>query len=90
VDPQQAKTDPYGAGWLVVVEPQGLKSNLKNLLFEREAAAWVKAEREKLENMVMASQGFPLAATGGEIVDDVFGNLPQMKWEDLVHEFLLT
>ncbi|HOV84783.1 MAG TPA: glycine cleavage system protein H [Syntrophobacteraceae bacterium] len=89
-DPHQVKTDPYGAGWLIVVEPQGLKSNLKNLLFEREAAAWVKAEREKLEHMVMASQGFPLAATGGEIVDDVFGNLPQMKWEDLVHEFLLT
>ena len=88
--PEVAKKDPYGNGWLVVLEPQGLRENLKNLLFEQEAAAWVKAEAQRLENMVMSAYGAPLAATGGEIVDDIFGNLPKMKWEHLVHEFLLT
>jgi glycine cleavage system H lipoate-binding protein len=88
--PAAAKKDPYGSGWLVVLEPQGLRENLKNLLFEQEAAAWLKAEAQKLESMVMSAYGSPLAATGGEIVDDIFGNLPKMKWEQLVHEFLLT
>jgi len=74
----------------MVVEPQGLKKNLKNLLFEREAALWLGAEVKRLEDLVMPAYGVPLAATGGEIVDDIYGALPNLKWEDLVHEFLLT
>lgn len=89
-NPDVTKKDPYGQGWLVVVEPRGLKQNLKNLLFEQEADAWVKAEAHRLEGMIMSSYGMDLAATGGEIVDDIIGNLPDLKWEDLVHEFLLT
>ena len=88
--PDVANKDPYGNGWLVVLEPQGLRENLKNLLFEQEASAWLKAEALKLDSMVMSAYGTTLAATGGEIVDDIFGNLPDMKWEDLVHDFLLT
>ena len=46
--------------------------------------------QKKLDEMVMAVYGVPLAATGGGIVDDIFGNLPNIKWKDLVHEFLHT
>lgn len=89
-EPDLAKRDPYGQGWLMVVEPQGLKKNLKTLLFEREATAWLGSEVKRLEDMVMPAYGIPLAATGGEIVDDIYGALTDLKWEDLVHEFLLT
>ena len=88
-----AKEDPYGQGWLVVVEPHALKQNLQDLLFETEVAGWLQAEADKLTTMVMQSYGMPLAATGGEMVDDIFGNLPDpspARWEELVHEFLLT
>ena len=85
------RKDPYGQGWLVVVDPQGgLKKNVSGLLFERTAVSWLKAEVKKLEEMVMRAYGVPLAATGGQIVEDIFGNLPHLKWEDLVHEFLFT
>jgi glycine cleavage system H lipoate-binding protein len=87
---EKARKDPYGEGWLVVVEPRNLKKNLKNLLFEQEAAAWLTAEAQRLEALVMNVYGLPLAATGGEIVDDIYGNLTQFKWDDLVHDFLLT
>ena len=31
------------------------------------------------------------AATGGEIVEDIFGNVAgKIGWDELVHEFLLT
>lgn len=89
-EPEATKIDPYGQGWLVVVEPQGLKKNLRNLLYEHEAQVWTQAEAQKLEDMVMSTYGMSLAATGGEIVDDISGNLTQFRWEDLVHEFLLT
>ena len=88
--PELVKKDPYGQGWLMVVEPLELRSNLKNLLFEQEAAAWVNAEARRLETKIMGTYGMPLAATGGEIVDDIIGNLPNLSWEDVIHEFLLT
>jgi hypothetical protein len=89
-DPDLVRKDPYGQGWLMVIEPRGLKKNLKSLLFEKETTAWLNAEARRLEEMVTAAYGIPLAATGGEIVDDIFGNLTHLKWNDLVREFLLT
>ncbi|MHC1724483.1 MAG: glycine cleavage system protein H [Syntrophobacteraceae bacterium] len=89
--PDLAKKDPFGQGWLMVVDPRGgLKNQVKNLLFEKTAQSWLNAEVKKLEEMVMSVYEVPLAAAGGEIVDDIFGNLTHLKWEDLVHEFLLT
>ena len=89
--PGLAKKDPYGQGWLVVIDPvSGLKNKTRSLLFEQKAVAWLNAEVKKLEETVMNVYGVPLAATGGEIVDDIFGNLHDLKWEDLVHKFLLT
>jgi glycine cleavage system H lipoate-binding protein len=90
-EPDQAKKDPYGKGWLVVIDPQsGLRSKTRRLLFEQKAVSWLNAEAKKLEDMVMKTYGVPLAATGGEIVDDIYGNLRDIKWEDLVQTFLHT
>jgi hypothetical protein len=85
------KKDPYGKGWLVVIDPvSGLRSKTRKLLFEQKAVSWLNTEAKKLDEIVMNVYGVPLAATGGEIVDDIYGNLPDIKWEDLVHTFLLT
>jgi glycine cleavage system H lipoate-binding protein len=89
-EPELIKSDPFGEGWLIVVEPEGLRKNMKNLLFNQEAVKWLKAEAAKLEKMVMAGYGVPLAATGGEIVDDIASNVSHLHWEDFVREFLLT
>ena len=89
--PELAKQDPYGQGWLVVIDPlSGLRGKTRRLLFEQNAVSWLNAEAKKLEAMVMDVYGVPLAATGGEIVDDIYGNLNHLKWEDLVHTFLHT
>jgi glycine cleavage system H lipoate-binding protein len=89
--PDTAKREPYSDGWLLVIEPHSLRPNLRNLLFEQEAAAWLNAESQKLETMVMNTYGLPLAATGGEMVDDIFGNVAgKIEWDELVREFLLT
>ena len=89
--PNFSKKDPYGKGWLVVIDPvSGLRNKTRNLLIEQKAVSWLNAEVKKLEETVMNVYAVPLAATGGEIVDDIFGNLHDLKWEDLVHKFLLT
>lgn len=88
--PQSAKNSPYGDGWLMVVQPTKLRTNLKNLLFGEESDNWIKDETEKLVDMVAQETGYQLAATGGEFVDDIYGQAPQVGWERLVREFLLT
>lgn len=89
--PGTAQKDPYNQGWLVVVHPKAvMKKVVRDLLFERTAVSWLRGEVKKLEDIVTAAYDRPLAATGGEIVEDIFGNLHNLKWEDLVHEFLLT
>ncbi|MEN6441518.1 MAG: glycine cleavage system protein H [Syntrophobacter sp.] len=89
-DPSLVKKEPYGLGWLIVIEPRAMKKNIRNLLFETTAIKWLRSEATRLEEMVHALYGVSLAATGGEIVDDIVSNLPHLEWEDLVHEFLLT
>ncbi len=89
--PNLSRKDPYGNGWLVVIDPiSGLRKKTKSLLFEQKAIAWLHAEAQKLEGMVMQAYGVPLAAAGGEIVDDIYGNLHDLEWDDLVHQFLHT
>ena len=88
--PQLSNKRPYTEGWLVVVEPERLKGNLKNLLFaKKEVDGWMEREVHTLHNLVMAEHG-PLAATGGEPIDDVYGNAPEIGWKTLVNKFLLT
>ncbi len=89
--PESTRKDPYGEGWLMVIEPRDLRQSLKNLLFDQEAATWLSAEVLKLEGILAHAYGMPMAATGGEMVDDIYGNISHLVgWDDLVHEFLLT
>jgi glycine cleavage system H lipoate-binding protein len=87
--PRLTNTRPYSDGWLLVVEPEKLKPNLKNLFFGKETDGWVEHEVARLHDLVMAEHG-PMASTGGEPVDDLYGNAREIGWERLVHEFLLT
>ncbi len=85
-----ANADPYAEGWLMVIQPTQMKGNLKNLLFGEEAEAWMEEESGRLSAMVAQQTGHQLAATGGRVVDDIFGAAPELGWENLVNEFLLT
>jgi glycine cleavage system H lipoate-binding protein len=91
MQPALSRQDPYGKGWLVVIDPlSGLRNKTRSLLFEQKAVVWLRAEVKKLDDLMTQVYGVPLAATGGEIVDDIFENLHDVKWTDLAHQFLLT
>ncbi len=51
--------------------------------------AWTNNEAHRLLSLLESSVGVTLP-DGGTIVDDVFGHYPQLGWERLVREFLLT
>jgi glycine cleavage system H lipoate-binding protein len=87
--PQIAHDDPYGEGWLFMVTPSNLKVDLEKMLFGQCNIAWIESEVNTLLGMLQTSAGVTLPS-GGALMDDVYGNYPQLEWRRLVHEFLHT
>jgi glycine cleavage system H lipoate-binding protein len=89
-EPDRAHESPYDVGWLLVIQPTKLKDNLRRLHFGDEAAAWMETEVSRLVEMVTHETGEHMLSTGGRMIDDVFGEIPELGWDRLVHEFLRT
>jgi glycine cleavage system H lipoate-binding protein len=89
-----ANRDPYGEGWLMVIQPSSLRNNLKNLFFGKESLAWIDDEYFNLQKLMGETLGeeraYPMAATGGEALPDIYGEVPELGWERLVNTFLHT
>lgn len=83
-----ANESPYEDGWLMVIQPAKMRNNLKNLLFGEEGTAFIEEESGRLSAMVAEETGYPLAATGGEVVSDIYGAAPELGWNNLVDNFL--
>ena len=82
------KESPYDKGWLFVVEPIGLKKNLKGLYYDEEIIDFINQEGERL--LAMANEGMRLSADGGVSVDDIFRELKGENWAKFVKTFLRT
>ena len=87
--PQLVNEDPYGSGWLFIVEPDLPKRNLKHLFFGREAVQWIDQENRQLMEL-MGPPYENLAATGGSVVRDIFGTIDTLEWDALASRFLHT
>jgi glycine cleavage system H lipoate-binding protein len=89
-----ANADPYGEGWLMVIQPTSLRNNLKNLFFGTESLAWIDDEFSRLQTILGHATGqdtwYKMAATGGEALTDIYGNMPEIGWDHLVKEFLYS
>lgn len=87
--PERVHADPYSQGWLFLVEPERLKKNLESLYFGEIGKDWLTHEAERLQQLIFSE--FPaMAATGAPPVDDVYGAVPEVGWDTLVHAFLKT
>lgn len=87
--PSVTTHDPYKEGWLFILEPDFPKRNLKRLFFEEEGAQWMEQESQNLMHL-MGPEYEQLAATGGEVMNDLYGRFPEMDWDHLVRSFLRT
>jgi len=87
--PEILYEDPYNEGWLCIIEPDMPKENLKGLYFGKESMQWMEQESRKLLNLV-GPEYEQLVATGAQPISDVFGNFPELEWDQLVKTFLRT
>ncbi len=86
-NPAIANDEPYGNGWLFTVHTRDVKGALKQLMVDADSLGWINAEVDTLENMIEEVTG-PLAADGGHLATDIYGNLPDLDWNSLTSTFL--
>jgi len=87
--PMMANQEPYREGWLFAVRNQDTKGAFKKLMDDAASMDWMAAEVGKLEAMIESVAG-PLAADGGYLTEDIYGNLPALGWKTLTRAFLKT
>ena len=78
-NPEMANRGPYEEGWLFMVRTPDIKGGVKELMTDAEGFTWMNEELSKLENMIEDVAG-PLAADGGYLGEDIYGNLPDLGW----------
>lgn len=92
--PLTAKEDPYGRGWLCLIEPTNLEEDLKGLRIGRSAQEWLWGEvgrlgsfLERLMTERNRSLGV-LAQDGGKVREGVLEFLGADVWGAFQREFL--
>ena len=88
-NPKLANHEPYGDGWLFMVRTPDVKATMGKLMTDQNSLSWMNTEVGNLEHMIEDVAG-PLAADGGYLASDVYGNLPAIGWSNLTKAFLKT
>jgi len=86
-DPELARRDPYGEGWLMLVNAPETKMKFRNLLSGPLAKLWTEDAALRLLRQVPTA---PAMADGGIAVESVSAGLAPKEWETLTREFFLT
>jgi glycine cleavage system H protein len=89
VDPELARKDPYGEGWLVTVQSPDAKTNFRNLLGGAMARWWTEESASRLQRRMPLALG-ALAQDGGVATDNLADVLPDENWTTLTKEFFLS
>jgi glycine cleavage system H lipoate-binding protein len=88
-DPDLARRDPYGEGWLMLVNAPDAKVSFRNLVSGSLARWWTEESASRLQRHMPATAGM-LAQDGGFAIEDLGSSLPDAKWLELGREFFLV
>jgi heterodisulfide reductase subunit A2 len=89
-NPEILLDDPYGKGWLLVLEPPLVKPKEIEALYSGDQSfQWIDEEFQSLLDL-LGPQQERLASTGGGPIEDLFGKFPEIGWEKLVGTILKT
>jgi len=88
-NPEIARKDPYGEGWLVTVQSPDAKTNFRNLLGGAMARWWTEESASRLQRTMPMALG-ALAQDGGVAMDNISEQLPDEEWTKVAKEFFLS
>ena len=78
---------PYTDGWILNLYCPNLKQDLKNLMFMDSSKAFMNTEVEGLYSFLEEETQL-MAADGGSLGSDLYGNLPGLSWDRLLELFI--
>ena len=81
--------DPYTDGWILRAHSKNLRKDLLTLMIGNETKDFYKSEINRLYQAIEDEAG-PLAADGGQLGTDIYGNIPRIGWHRMVRLFLHT
>jgi glycine cleavage system H protein len=86
-------TDPYIAGWVAVIEPENLGSEIKSFTLADEAAQWLRQEISRFREFInIRSPQLALAGRtmldGGVPLTGTLKDAPDSDWKAFEEEFL--
>jgi glycine cleavage system H lipoate-binding protein len=87
-NPELAKTDPYGDGWLLAVNSPDAFTNFRNLLGGNIARRWMDEAAARLRAFATQTPAL-VAQDGGVVVNDVIEQLPDADWQAMTKELFL-
>lgn len=88
-DPEVARKDPYGEGWLVTFQSPDARTNFRNLLGGALARWWTEESATRLQRRLPMALG-ALAQDGGVAMDNLTIELPDKDWAAVAREFFLS
>ena len=86
-NPEMARQDPYGEGWLITVQAPDAKTNFRNLLGGVLVSRWMEECAFRLASTMPKSAA--TMADGGLVSPDLAKQIPSDKYLAIVNEFFL-
>ena len=87
-DPGILNRDPYGEGWLFLVKPKDIRTNIRNLLAGDMVRAWVQTTLDRLRRRMGRELG-AVYQDGGIPVAGFVRALSPDRWDEIAREFLI-
>jgi len=78
---------PYTEGWVMRAHCENLKDDLKQLLFMNDNMVFFEKEIKDLM-IFLENKTNLMAADGGTLGNDIYGNAPDLSWDELVRKFI--
>jgi glycine cleavage system H protein len=88
-DASLLRKDPYGAGWLLMINVPDEETVSRNLIPAGMVHSWMRDAVQRLYSLQPQLAG-AVAADGGRPAEDLFAALPGASWRDLTADFFLT
>jgi glycine cleavage system H lipoate-binding protein len=85
--PDLLQEDPYGDGWLLMAHADNVRRDMRELFMGGEATEHLEREIDALHATIEDQLG-PLAADGGQLVNDILSHLPRACWDSVVGQYL--
>jgi len=88
-DASLAVDKPYTDGWLISMDVKSVAKNIKNLLKDDQASAWMAEEANLLKQSIQSEAGVTFH-DGAVVANNISENLSKEKWSELVKKHLFT